>query len=65
MNKDAVATANNASDAPDDEFDLALQVERVEEWEETTDAATKLAERDRDYYDNKQLTSEELRVLAE
>ena len=40
-------------------FDLALAVQRVEDWEETTSEAVQLAERDRDYYDNKQLTAEE------
>lgn len=48
-----------------DEFNLGLRVSQVEEWEETTDAAVKLAERDRDYYDNKQLTTEEIAVLRE
>ena len=40
-----------------DTFDLALAVQRVEDWEETTSEAVQLAERDRDYYDNKQLDS--------
>ena len=44
-------------------FDLALAVQRVEDWEETTSEAVQLAERDRDYYDNKQLTAEEKKVL--
>lgn len=48
-----------------DPFDLALRVSQVEEWEETTDQAVKLAERDRDYYDNKQLTAEELKMLSD
>ena len=46
-----------------DTFDLALAVQRVEDWEETTSEAVQLAERDRDYYDNKQLTAEEKKVL--
>ncbi len=51
--------------ADEDEFDLALHVEQVEEWEETTSSANALAERDRDYFDNKQLTSEEIQTLKE
>lgn len=49
--------------ADEDSFDLALHVEQVEEWEETTHDANSLAERDRDYFDNKQLTSEERKTL--
>ena len=52
-----------AEEAP--EFDLALHVAQVEEWEETTDTSNKLAERDRDYFDNKQLTSEERKELSD
>lgn len=48
-----------------EEFDLALHVAQVEEWEETTADAVRLAERDRDYFDNKQLTSEELQTLRD
>lgn len=57
------AALQPADDTQDEEFDLALHVSRVEDWEEATDTATKLSERDRDYYDNKQLTSEELAEL--
>lgn len=49
----------------DDPFDLAQAVARVEDWEESTDEARKLSERDRDYYDNKQLSSDELKALRE
>lgn len=49
----------------EDDFDLSLHVEQVEEWEETTHAANALAERDRDYFDNKQLTSEEIQTLKD
>lgn len=49
----------------EDDFDLALHVSQVEDWEETTSSANRLAERDRDYFDGKQLTSEEIKVLSE
>lgn len=49
----------------EDDFDLDLHVQRVEEWEETTSAAVKASERDRDYYDNKQLTTEERQTLQD
>lgn len=52
--------ASNAS--YDDE--LRLLVDYFEDSEEATQAARRLAERDRDYYDNKQLTAKELKVLA-
>lgn len=54
-----------AVEQPEDPFDLALCVSRVEDWEETTTDAVKASERDRDYYDNKQLTSEEIQKLRE
>ena len=44
---------------------MALSVARVEEWEQTTENAVKLSERDRDYFDNKQLTAEELQTLRD
>jgi hypothetical protein len=44
-------------------FDLSLLVSWFEDAEEMTDQARRLSERDRDYYDNKQLTPEELRIL--
>ena len=46
-----------------DEGNLALLISYFEEAEEVTRDARKLSERDRDYYDNKQLTSTELAVL--
>ena len=49
----------------EEDFDLALHVSQVEDWEETTDSSNKLAERDRDYFDNKQLTSEERKELSD
>lgn len=44
--------------------DLRLLVDYFEDAEEATQSGRKLAERDRDYYDNKQLTAAELKVLA-
>ena len=44
--------------------DLRLLVDYFEEAEESTQTGRKLSERDRDYYDNKQLTAAELKVLA-
>lgn len=49
----------------EEDFDLALHVSQVEDWEETTDSSNKLAERDRDYFDGKQLTSEEIKALSD
>lgn len=49
----------------EDDFDLALHVSQVEDWEETTSSANRLAERDRDYFDGKQLTSEEIKALSD
>lgn len=49
----------------EEEFDLALHISQVEDWEEVTDTATKLSERDRDYFDNKQLTAAELKELSD
>ena len=46
-------------------MDLAQLVTRFEDAEEATDQPRKLAERDRDYYDHKQLTSAELATLKE
>src|SRR3990167_55569 len=53
------AQADNRKD--DDK--LALLISYFEDAEEVTTDSRKLAERDRDYYDNKQLTSAELDVL--
>jgi hypothetical protein len=52
---------------PDDGADdnLGQLVAWFEDAEEQTESARKLAERDRDYYDNKQLTAAELKVLRE
>lgn len=51
-----------ASSAYDDE--LQLLIGYFEDAEEATQTPRKLSERDRDYYDNKQLTAKELKVLA-
>ncbi len=48
----------------DGKLDVADLVRMFEESEESTYEARKQAERDRDYYDHKQLTSEELSVLG-
>lgn len=50
---------------PQDEDNLAELVQRFEEAEEATQEARKLAERDRDYYDGKQYTAAELKVLQD
>ena len=47
----------------DDEITIETLVSWVEDAEETTDDARKSAERDRDYYDHKQLTAEERATL--
>ena len=44
--------------------ELRLLVDYFEDAEESTQDGRKLSERDRDYYDNKQLTAKELKVLA-
>lgn len=44
---------------------LADRVEMVDEWEEATIEANKLARRDREYYDNHQWTKDELAALKE
>lgn len=49
----------------EEEFNLALHIQQVEDWEEVTDNATRLSERDRDYYDNIQLTAIELATLED
>ena len=61
--EDAVKANPDDPNAADDPFDLARHVQWVEDWEEVTTNARKLSERDRDYYDNKQLTTEELKEL--
>lgn len=48
----------------DDEDDLARYVSMFEEAESATDTERTLSERDRDYYDNKQLTDAEKAILA-
>src|SRR5688572_14907690 len=48
----------------DDAEDLARYVQLFEEAEEATNNERELSERDRDYYDNKQLTSAEKAALA-
>jgi hypothetical protein len=48
----------------DDEEDLARYVDMFEEAEQATDTERTLSERDRDYYDNKQLTEAEKAILA-
>lgn len=45
--------------------DVSVLVQWFESAEEATLDARKLSERDRDYYDNKQLTSEEIKTLKE
>lgn len=49
--------------AYDSKTPLETLIQWFEDAEEATDNARKLAERDRDYYDGKQLTSAELKVL--
>ena len=61
---DGMMAAQPANAAPQPGYDesktpLETLVSWVEEAEETTDAARKAAERDRDYYDGKQLTASE------
>lgn len=61
---DGMMAAQPANAAPQPGYDesktsLETLVSWVEEAEETTDAARKAAERDRDYYDGKQLTAAE------
>ncbi len=51
------------NDKSDDPFDLARHVQWVEDFETLTEDARKASERDRDYYDNKQLTAEEKQQL--
>lgn len=46
-------------------FPLSSLVAYYEDAEEATDAARKASERDRDYYDGKQLTAAELKVLRD
>lgn len=55
------AQANKASGYDDE---LRLLIGYFEDAEEATQTSRKTAERDRDYYDNKQLTAKELKVLA-
>src|SRR5690606_8712122 len=45
------------------DYDLKRSVEYFEEAESATDEARRLSERDRDYYDNKQWTSDEIATL--
>ncbi len=60
-NYEAQAKADSASGYDDE---LRLLVDYFEDAEETTNKPRQLSERDRDYYDNKQLTAKELKVLA-
>ena len=60
--KAAQIEADQAGKGYEDE--LRLLVDYFEEAEEATQTGRKLSERDRDYYDNKQLTAAELKVLA-
>lgn len=62
----AAVTADDAAasgDAYEHKMPLGTLVEWFEDAEEVTDSARRLSERDRDYYDNKQLTSAELAEL--
>lgn len=52
-------TADSGGYGQDEGTDVATLVTWLEDAEEATDDARKLAERDRDYYDHKQLTSAE------
>lgn len=56
----AIVTANEETE---DGLSLGTLVTYFEDAEEATDAARKAAERDRDYYDGKQLTDAELKEL--
>lgn len=56
--------SEQASNASYDDDELRLLVDYFEDAEEATQTGRKLSERDRDYYDNKQLTAAELKVLA-
>ena len=61
--KAARIASEQASNASYDD-ELRLLVDYFEDAEEATQTGRKLSERDRDYYDNKQLTAAELKVLA-
>jgi hypothetical protein len=56
-------TPVSAGGYEDDADDLARYVQYFEESEQATDTERSLAERDRDYYDNKQLTDTEIKTL--
>lgn len=52
-------------DEPAEGLDLTTLVAYFEDAEEATESARKLSERDRDYYDGKQYTAAELKVLRD
>lgn len=54
---------NDPEEAYESKTPLSTLVEWFEDSEEATDAARRAAERDRDYYDGKQLTSKEIAAL--
>ncbi len=58
-------SAGYGADGESDDDNLAELVARFEEAEDATEDARKAAERDRDYYDGKQYTSAELKVLRD
>lgn len=60
----AVVARTDAPEQVDGRLDVGALCRMFEEAEEASQDARQLAERDRDYYDNKQLTSQELAILA-